>query len=108
MFEYVILNKNAQGDESCASKGKKGCSMDLINLETAQNKRIGIKQSLKTIKNDQAEALFIAKDAEQYVVRNVVKLAEEKQLPVIYIESMLILGKACNIDVGAATAVIVK
>jgi large subunit ribosomal protein L7A len=82
--------------------------MDLINLETAQNKRIGIKQSLKTIKNDQAEALFIAKDAEQYVVRNVVKLAEEKQLPVIYIESMLILGKACNIDVGAATAVIVK
>jgi large subunit ribosomal protein L7A len=82
--------------------------MDIQNLETAQKRKIGIKQSLKTIKNDQALALYIAKDAEQYVVRSIVKLAEEKQLPIIYIESMLILGKACNIDVGAATAVIVK
>jgi large subunit ribosomal protein L7A len=53
-------------------------------------------------------ALFIAKDAEQYVVRSIVLLAEEKQVPIIYIEDMLTLGKACNIDVGAATAVIVK
>lgn len=82
--------------------------MDLINLETTQNKKIGIKQSLKTIKNNQALALYVAKDAEQYVVRSVVKLAEERQIPIIYIENMLILGKACNIDVGAATAVIVK
>ncbi|MCH4890477.1 50S ribosomal protein L7Ae-like protein [Acidaminobacter sp. JC074] len=82
--------------------------MDLTNLETAQCKKIGIKQSLKIIKRDEAEALFVAKDAEQYVVRSIVKLAEEKQIPIIYVESMLILGKACNIDVGAATAVIVK
>ena len=82
--------------------------MDLINLETAQCKKIGIKQSLKIIKRDEAEALFVAKDAEQYVIRSIVKLAEDKQIPIIYVESMLILGKACNIDVGAATAVIVK
>ena len=85
-----------------------GCSMDIKNLETAQKRKIGIKQSLKTIKSDQALALFIAKDAEQYVVRSIVLLAEEKQVPIIYIEDMMTLGKACNIDVGAATAVIVK
>jgi len=82
--------------------------MDLINLETAHNKKIGIKQSLKFLKRDQAEALYVAKDAEQYVIRSVVKLAEERHIPITYVESMLILGKACNIDVGAATAVIVK
>lgn len=82
--------------------------MDINNLETARNKKIGIKQSLKILKRDQAAMVFIAKDAEQYVIRSIVELAEEKQIPVIYVESMLILGKACNIDVGAATAVIVK
>lgn len=82
--------------------------MDINNLETARNKKIGIKQSLKILKRDQAAMVFIAKDAEQYVIRSIVELAEEKQIPIIYVESMLILGKACNIDVGAATAVIVK
>lgn len=82
--------------------------MDLINLETAQNKKIGIKQSLKILKQDRALVVYIAKDAEKYVVRSIVELAEEKQIPIIYVEDMLVLGKACNIDVGAATAVIVK
>lgn len=82
--------------------------MDLNSLETAQKRKIGIKQSLKAIMNDRAEALYIAKDAEQHVVRSIVMLAEEKQVPIVYIEDMLVLGKACKIDVGAATAVIIK
>ncbi|MBI9014421.1 MAG: ribosomal L7Ae/L30e/S12e/Gadd45 family protein [Clostridiales bacterium] len=82
--------------------------MDLKNLETAPQRKIGIKQSLKAVRTGKAEALFIAKDAEQYVVRSVVELAKEHNVPIVYIENMLILGKACNIDVGAATAVIVK
>ena len=82
--------------------------MDLKNLESAPKKKIGIKQSLKAVRAGDAEALFIAKDAEQYVVRSVVELAKENNVPIIYIDSMLDLGEACNIDVGAATAVIVK
>lgn len=82
--------------------------MDLKNLETAQKKKIGIKQSLKAISNDRADALFIAKDAEQHVVRSIVQLAEKKHVPIVYVENMLTLGRACKIDVGAATAVIIK
>lgn len=82
--------------------------MDLKNLETAQNRKIGIKQSLKAISNDQVLALFIANDAEQHVIRRIVELAEQNDVDVIYIDTMLMLGKACGIDVGAATAVIVK
>lgn len=82
--------------------------MDIKDLETAHNKKIGIKQSSKAIASDRAMALYVAKDAEQHVVRSIVKLAEEKDVDVIYVESMLVLGQACDIDVGAATAVIVK
>jgi large subunit ribosomal protein L7A len=81
--------------------------MDIKNLETAQNIRIGIKQSLKAVSKDKAKVVYIADDAEQHVVRGIVKLAEEKSVPIIYVVSMLKLGQACGIDVGAATAVIV-
>lgn len=81
--------------------------MDIKNLETAQIRKIGIKQSLKAISNGSAKALFVAMDAEQHVVRSIVKLAEEKEVELVYIETMSELGQACGIDVGAATAVIV-
>jgi len=82
--------------------------MDIKNLETAQNRKIGIKQSLKAITRGEVEALFIAEDAEQHVVRRIVELAEENDVEIVYVDTMLLLGKACGIDVGAATAVIVK
>lgn len=84
------------------------CSLDIKDLETAHNKKIGIKQSSKTITSGKAKALYIAKDAEQHVIRSIVKLAEEKEVEIIYVDSMLELGRACDIDVGAATAVIVE
>jgi large subunit ribosomal protein L7A len=82
--------------------------MDLKNLETAQNRKIGIKQSLKAISNGKAVALYIAEDAEQHVIRSIVEKAENQNIPIVYVKTMVLLGKACAIDVGAATAVIVK
>lgn len=82
--------------------------MDLKNLETAQNRKIGIKQSLKAISKGEALRLYIAEDAEQHVIRQIVELAKKNNVEIVYIPTMVLLGKACSIDVGAATAVIVK
>lgn len=74
-----------------------------------QNKLIiGTKQALKAIKEDKAQTLFIAKDAEKHVTRNIEDAAREVQLQIVYVESMKKLGKACGIEVSAATAVILK
>lgn len=74
-----------------------------------QNKLIiGTKQALKAIKDGKAQTLFIAKDAERHVTRNIEDAAKEVQLQVVYVESMKKLGKACGIEVSAATAVILK
>ncbi len=54
------------------------------------------------------KALYIAKDAEQHVTRRIIELADENDVPVVLVESMKELGRACNIDVGAATAVVLK
>ncbi|KXG74789.1 ribosomal L7Ae/L30e/S12e/Gadd45 family protein [Thermotalea metallivorans] len=74
-----------------------------------QNKLvIGTKQALKAVKEGRAQTLFIAKDAEKHVTRNIEELAKEMQLQIVYVDSMKKLGKACGIDVSAATAVILK
>ncbi len=69
---------------------------------------IGVKQTTKILINDQAKLVFVAKDAEQHVVRRIIQLATEKNVEIIFVDTMKELGRACNIDVGAATAVIEK
>lgn len=71
-------------------------------------KVVGIKQSVKAIKSGEAKTVYIAKDADVKLTQQVVKLAEEKSLEIVYIETMKELGKLCGIDVGSATAVIVE
>lgn len=82
--------------------------MQLIDLAKHSNISVGIKQSTKAIASNKAEVLFVAKDADRFVVKNVVDLATEKSVKIVYVETMKELGRACSIDVGAATAVIEK
>ncbi len=69
---------------------------------------VGTKQSLKIIKEGKAKTLFIAKDAERHIIKNVEEEAKALHIQVVYVESMKKLGKACGIEVGAATVVILK
>lgn len=80
------------------------------NLEAIKdsNFKVGVKQCIKALLDGNALLVFIAKDAEQHVVRRIIQLSSEKNIHVTYVPTMKELGKACNIDVGAATAVIIK
>ncbi len=82
--------------------------MHLLELKKQDKLKVGTKQTARAVKEGRAVTVFIAKDAEKHVVRNVVESAQEAQIQVVYVESMKKLGKACGIDVGAATAVILK
>lgn len=70
--------------------------------------RIGVKQSSKALVEGRAIKVYIARDAEQHVTRRVEELADERAVELEYVDSMKELGLACNIDVGAATAVITQ
>lgn len=79
-----------------------------MHIQTEGKLKIGKKQALKAINNNTAHAVYIARDAEEHVTRQLIELATEKHIEIIYVETMKQLGRACKIDVGAATAVIVK
>lgn len=73
-----------------------------------ENKVIGIKQSLKAVEGGTVEIVFIANDAEEKVVKDLKELCIKNNIEIMYVETMRQLGKACGIEVGAATACILK
>ncbi|MFZ5634534.1 MAG: ribosomal L7Ae/L30e/S12e/Gadd45 family protein [Bacillota bacterium] len=81
--------------------------MSLERLSRARKKVIGSKQTLKAIDRNQAKVVYLAKNAERHVTDPIIKACSGKSVPVVYVESMQALGKACGIEVGcAATAVV--
>lgn len=68
------------------------------------NKAVGVKQTVKAIEKGSAKVVFVARDAEERVVGKVIELCKKSSIEIKYVDTMKMLGKACNIDVGAAVA----
>lgn len=84
-----------------------------MSVEEIKNKKqhrlkVGVKQSQKAVFSGQAQKVFVAKDAEQHVIRHVLEMACAQGIPVEWVDSMWALGQACEIEVGAAIAVITQ
>ncbi len=79
-----------------------------MEFNKATNFRVGLKSSLRALKDNCAEKLIIAEDCDQHVSRQLIELAKEKSVTIEYVDTMKNLGQLCQIDVGAAAAVIIK
>ena len=80
----------------------------MLELLKKSKKTIGTKQTLKAIEKGVAITVFIARDADERVTGNLIKMSRNQGVEIVYVESMKQLGKACGIEVGAATAAIIK
>ncbi|KNY29130.1 ribosomal L7Ae/L30e/S12e/Gadd45 family protein [Pseudobacteroides cellulosolvens] len=74
----------------------------------SSKKTIGIRQSMKAVENGLADTVYIAKDADEKVVRSIKELCSSSDIEIVYIDTMKQLGKACGIEVGAAVACVLK
>ena len=79
-------------------------------ISTLKNAKrvIGIKQVTKAVKNHLAKCVYIADDADDRVLSPLKKLCRAEGIELIPAGSMAELGKACNIEVGAAAAALLK
>ena len=80
----------------------------MLHLLAKTEKAVGVKQSLRAMRDRRAAAVFIAEDAEERLTIPVRSLARELSLPVHEVPTMHRLGQACGIKVGAAVAVSLK
>ncbi|WP_134702143.1 50S ribosomal protein L7ae-like protein [Ammoniphilus sp. YIM 78166] len=80
--------------------------MSYDKVKQATQLIIGMKQTLKAVEQGMVKEVFVAKDADPKVTGKILQLCREKEVPVEVVDSMRQLGKACGIEVGAATAAI--
>ncbi|WP_066072286.1 50S ribosomal protein L7ae-like protein [Neobacillus soli] len=74
----------------------------------AQRVIIGTKQTVKALREGKVQELIVAGDAEAKVTAKVVDVAKEFNVPILKVDSMKKLGKACGIEVGASTVAIIR
>ena len=71
-------------------------------------KVVGVKQTLKALKNGQGKVLYIAKDADSNITEPILKLAKVNSLQIIFVDTMKELGNLCDIDVASAAALLLE
>ncbi len=80
-----------------------------MDLAQAGDRRVvGLKQTRRAIKEQQAIAVFLASDAHEPLQQTVKALCEQAGLVPQCAGNMRELGRKCGIEVGAATAAILK
>ncbi|SEN60374.1 50S ribosomal protein L7ae-like protein [Lihuaxuella thermophila] len=82
--------------------------MSYEKVKQAKSLTIGTKQTKKAIEQGRAEEVFVADDADPQITRSIISMCKERGIAVVHVDSMRDLGKACGIEVGAATAAILK
>ena len=65
---------------------------------------VGAKQTSKYLSEDKLIKIYLAEDAENYVIKDIKATANSKNIEIIMIDSMKKLGKECGITVSCATA----
>ena len=71
-------------------------------------KVIGKKQTMRSLLRDEVQKVFISKDADLHVTKEIEEICREKNIEIVYFDNMKDLGNACGIDVNAAAAAVLK
>jgi large subunit ribosomal protein L7A len=82
--------------------------MEYRRLQEVKKKTVGTKQTLKAVERGEPKIVYVAEDAETRVVEPIIKVCQEKGIPVVRVPSMRELGSACGIKVGCASAAVIE
>jgi large subunit ribosomal protein L7A len=78
------------------------------DLADPDKRIVGLKQVLKGIGQDMFEKIYIASDVDEVIRQKVISACVKRGTCYEEVFSMVELGNACEIDVGAATAGVLK
>ncbi|KYZ77691.1 50S ribosomal protein L7ae [Anaerosporomusa subterranea] len=81
--------------------------MSIADLKNAK-KVVGAKQTVKAVEKGLAAIVYLANDADQRLLLPVTEVCIREKIAVDNSLSMLELGKACGIEVGAAAVACLK
>ncbi|MDB5085798.1 MAG: ribosomal protein L7ae-like protein [Bacilli bacterium] len=82
--------------------------MSYDRVKQARKLAIGTNQTLKSLENQVVKSVVLSKDADRQLITPIVSLCQQKGTPLVWVDSMKQLGKACGIAVAAAAVAIVE
>ena len=82
--------------------------MSYEKVSQAKKIVVGTKQTVKALKAGKVAEVVVAEDADPFIIGKVTEAANEANIPIILVDSMMKLGKSCGIEVGAATVAIIN
>ena len=80
----------------------------MIFEENTKALKIGFKQVMRAVTDNNAAKIYIAEDCEDRFKSTLEAAVSGADTEIIYASTMKELGKMCNIDVGASCAVVCK
>ncbi|MGF7186152.1 large subunit ribosomal protein L7A [Desulfitispora alkaliphila] len=80
----------------------------LERLKNASEITVGTKQTMKALQSGEAQVVYLAEDADGHVTKPLVDACRKTGVEVTRVSTMLELGKACGIEVGSASAAVIK
>ncbi|HZK34055.1 MAG TPA: ribosomal L7Ae/L30e/S12e/Gadd45 family protein [Bacillota bacterium] len=80
----------------------------LHDLKTASSRAVGMKQTIRAINTGNVSVVYLARDTDDHISKRVTKECRKAGVEIIIADSMEALGMACGIQVGAATAALLK
>ncbi|NLW22785.1 MAG: 50S ribosomal protein L7ae-like protein [Tissierellia bacterium] len=80
----------------------------MVSRLATDNKVVGTRQVKRALAGGKAEVVYIAEDADRKITQEIIQLCNEKQVEIVYVESMKKLGEFCKIEVSAASAALLK
>ncbi|MBQ8622528.1 MAG: ribosomal L7Ae/L30e/S12e/Gadd45 family protein [Oscillospiraceae bacterium] len=69
---------------------------------------VGSKQLRKALESGRARLVFLARNADPAITEPLEAMCRRDDVTCVWVQSMLELGQACGIDVGAAAAAAVE
>ena len=83
--------------------------MSMVHELSCTQKRVaGLKQVLRYARSAMLEKVYIAKDADEEIVRRLSDECERHRIPYDLTHTMHQIGGACGIDVGSACAGVLR
>lgn len=82
--------------------------MAVERIKNARKRAIGSKQTIKALGRGVAMIVYVARDADEHIIRPLVDLCKAKNVELVWVDTMLALGKACGIEVGSAAAAVIE
>lgn len=80
----------------------------MLSKLNAHNKIVGAKQVKRALDSSNVDIVYIADDADKKITKDIEELSISKQVRIIHVDTMEVLGKACGIDINAAVAALLK